>query len=106
MSNLSNNNQTNDYQPSFETTNTFLKEHTLESELNALLQDKYKPIKLDKISFLSKNIDSIGNNIPPIFSNITHLYLSNNNIISLNGIEQFPNLTHLSFLFNLIENIY
>ena len=31
-----------------------------------------------KVSFLSKNIQSIGNNIPLSFCNITRLYLSNN----------------------------
>ena len=55
---------------------------------------------------MSKNIQSIGNGIPLIFCNITRLYLSNNNIVSLEGIEQFANLTHLSISYNLIEDIY
>ena len=90
------------------TTNTFIIDVTLESELKKLLENKnkIKDIKLDKISFLSKNIQSIGNQIPLIFCNITRLYLSNNNITNLEGIEQFANLTHLSISYNLIEDIY
>jgi len=90
------------------TTNTFILDPTLESELKKLLENKnkIKDIKLDKISFLSKNIQSIGNQIPLIFCNITRLYLSNNNITTLEGIEQFANLTHLSISYNLIEDIY
>ena len=61
-------------------------------------------LKLDKISYLSKNIQSLGNQIPPIFHNITRLYLSNNNIITLEGIEQFANLTHFSISYNLERN--
>ena len=88
--------------------NTFLLEPTLESELKKILENKnrQRDMKLDKISFLSKNIQSIGNGIPLIFCNITRLYLSNNNIVSLEGIEQFANLTHLSISYNLIEDIY
>ena len=90
------------------TTNTFIIDVTLESELKKLLENKNKSkdMKLDKISFLSKNIQSIGNQIPLIFCNITRLYLSNNNITTLEGIEQFANLTHLSISYNLIEDIY
>ena len=90
------------------TNSTFLLEPTLESELKKLLENKNKSrdLKFDKISFLSKNIQSIGNGIPFAFCNITRLYLSNNNIISLEGIEQFANLTHLSISYNLIEDIY
>ena len=101
-----NSNNTSDYP--LNTTNTFILEPTLESELKKLLENKNKAkdIKLDKISFLSKNIQSIGNQIPLIFCNITRLYLSNNNITSLEGIEQFANLTHLSISYNLIEDIY
>ena len=102
----SNGNNSADYP--LQTNSTFLLEPTLESELKKLLENKNKSrdIKLDKISFLSKNIQSIGNGIPLIFCNITRLYLSNNNIISLEGIEQFANLTHLSISYNLIEDIY
>ena len=90
------------------TNSTFLLEPTLESELKKLLENKNKSrdLKFDKISLLSKNIQSIGNGIPLAFCNITRLYLSNNNIISLEGIEQFANLTHLSISYNLIEDIY
>ena len=90
------------------TTNTFIMEPTLESELKKLLENKNKAkdIKLDKISFLSKNIQSIGNQIPLLFCNITRLYLSNNNLMTLEGIDQFANLTHLSISYNLIEDIY
>ena len=90
------------------TNSTFLLEPTLESELKKLLENKNKSrdLKFDKISFLSKNIQSIGNGIPFAFCNITRLYLSNNNIISLEGIEEFANLTHLSISYNLIEDIY
>ena len=107
MDNLQNSNNISDY-PLLNTTNTFVMDPTLESELKKLLEDKNKSkeLKLDKISYLSKNIQSIGNQIPPIFHNITRLYLSNNNIITLEGIEQFANLTHLSISYNLIEDIY
>ena len=105
MDNLQNSNNS-EYQ--LNTTNTFTIEPTLESELKKLLENKnkVKDIKLDKVSYLSKNIQSIGNQIPLIFCNITRLYLSNNNITSLEGIEQFANLTHLSISYNLIEDIY
>ena len=101
-----NGNNSTDYP--LHTNSTFLIEPSLESELKKLLENKNKSkdIKLDKISFLSKNIQSIGNGIPLIFCNITRLYLSNNNIVSLEGIEQFANLTHLSISYNLIEDIY
>ena len=107
MDNFQNSNNISDY-PLLNTTNTFVMDPTLESELKKLLEDKNKSkdLKLDKISYLSKNIQSIGNQIPPIFHNITRLYLSNNNIITLEGIEQFANLTHLSISYNLIEDIY
>ena len=101
-----NGNNSTDYP--LHTNSTFLIEPSLESELKKLLENKNKSkdIKLDKISFLSKNIQSIGNGIPLIFCNITRLYLSNNNIVSLEGIEQLANLTHLSISYNLIEDIY
>ena len=101
-----NGNNSTDYP--LHTNSTFIIEPSLESELKKLLENKNKSkdIKLDKISFLSKNIQSIGNGIPLIFCNITRLYLSNNNIVSLEGIEQFANLTHLSISYNLIEDIY
>ena len=108
MDNFQDSNVNNSLEYPLQTNSTFLIEPTLESELKKLLEDKNKSrdIKLDKISFLSKNIQSIGNGIPLIFCNITRLYLSNNNIISLEGIEQFANLTHLSISYNLIEDIY
>ena len=108
MENLQDSNMNNSNEYPFQTNSTFLLEPTLESELKKLLENKNKSknMKLDKISFLSKNIQSIGNGIPPIFCNITRLYLSNNNLISLEGIEQFANLTHLSISYNLIEDIY
>ena len=107
MDNFQNSNNISDC-PLLNTTNTFVVEPTLESELKKLLEDKNKSkdLKLDKISYLSKNIQSLGNQIPPIFHNITRLYLSNNNIITLEGIEQFANLTHFSISYNLIEDIY
>jgi hypothetical protein len=43
--------------------------------------------------------------IPTYFHNITKLYLSNNSIISLNGIQTFINLTHLSVSFNNLVNL-
>ena len=108
MENLQDSNVNNSNEYPFQTNSTFLLEPTLESELKKLLENKNKSknMKLDKISFLSKNIQSIGNGIPLIFCNITRLYLSNNNLISLEGIEQFANLTHLSISYNLIEDIY
>ena len=108
MDNFQDSNVNNSLEYPLQTNSTFLIEPTLESELKKLLEDKNKSrdIKLYKISFLSKNIQSIGNGIPLIFCNITRLYLSNNNIISLEGIEQFANLTHLSISYNLIEDIY
>ena len=108
MENFHDSNENNSIEYPLQTNSTFLLEPTLESELKKLLENKNKSknMKLDKISFLSKNIQSIGNGIPLIFCNITRLYLSNNNIISLEGIEQFANLTHLSISYNLIEDIY
>ena len=101
-----NGNNSTDYP--LHTNSTFLIEPSLESELKKLLENKNKSrdLKFDKVSFLSKNIQSIGNNIPLAFCNITRLYLSNNNITSLEGIEQFANLTHFSISYNLIEDIY
>ena len=108
MENFHDSNENNSIEYPLQTNSTFLLEPTLESELKKLLENKNKSknMKLDKISFLSKNIQSIGNGIPLIFCNITRLYLSNNNLISLEGIEQFANLTHLSISYNLIEDIY
>ena len=108
MDNFHDSNVNNSLEYPLQTNSTFFIEPTIESELKKLLDDKNKSrdIKLDKISFLSKNIQSIGNGIPLIFCNITRLNLSNNNIISLEGIEQFANLTHLSISYNLIEDIY
>ena len=108
MENYQDSNNNNSAEYPLQTNSTFIIEPTLESELKKLLEDKNKSrdIKLDKISFLSKNIQRIGNGIPLVFCNITRLYLSNNNIMSLEGIEQFANLTHLSISYNLIEDIY
>ena len=50
-----------------------------------------------------KDIDSIGDNIPKQFHNITKLYLSNNSILSLTGIGVFKNLIYLSISNNFIE---
>ena len=106
MDNFQNSNNNNEYP--LNTINTFTMDPTLESELKKLLENKNKTknIKLDKLSFLSKNIQSIGNQIPLLFCNITRLYLSNNNLTTLEGIDQFANLTHLSISYNLIEDIY
>ena len=108
MENYQDLNGNNSLENGFQTNSTFLLEPTLESELKKLLENKNKSrdLKFDKVSFLSKNIQSIGNNIPLAFCNITRLYLSNNNITSLEGIEQFANLTHFSISYNLIEDIY
>ena len=108
MENYQDLNGNNSTENPLQTNSTFLLEPTLESELKKLLENKNKSkdLKFDKVSFLSKNIQSIGNNIPLAFCNITRLYLSNNNITSLEGIEQFANLTHFSISYNLIEDIY
>ena len=58
-----------------------------------------------KISMMYKNINQIGSYLPFKFAGVTRLFISNNNITSLCGIEQFKNLTHLSIAYNLIENI-
>lgn len=50
-------------------------------------------------------INSIGFNIPHVFLNVTKLYLSNNKIRYLNGIEVFKNLTFFSVAFNEIDDI-
>jgi len=51
-----------------------------------------------------KGIESIGYNIPRNFLNIIKLYLSNNKILKLNGIENFTNLTNFSISYNYIED--
>lgn len=50
-------------------------------------------------------IKSIGFNIPHVFLNVTKLYLSNNKIRYLSGIEVFKNLTFFSVAFNEIDDI-
>jgi hypothetical protein len=58
-----------------------------------------------KITLSYKNISLIGFGIPDKFCNISKLYLSNNKIYSLNGIEAFKFLTHFSISYNNIEKI-
>ena len=62
-------------------------------------------VSLQKISMMYKNITHIGNYIPAKFYGVTRLFLSNNKIQTLSGIEQFKNLTHLSIAYNLIDDI-
>ncbi len=50
-------------------------------------------------------INSIGFNIPHVFHNVTKLYLSNNRIRYIKGIEVFKNLVFFSVAFNEIDNI-
>lgn len=52
-----------------------------------------------------KNISSIGEGVNEYFHKITKLYLSNNKLKSLAGIEVFPFLTHLSVSFNDLETV-
>ncbi len=47
-----------------------------------------------------KNIQLIGDNIPLTYKNITKLYLSNNHLSSLSGIEFFQNLNNLAVAHN------
>jgi len=46
----------------------------------------------------------IGDNIPNLYHNVSKLYLSNNNIETLTGIEVFTSLTHLSISYNHLPN--
>jgi len=50
-------------------------------------------------------INCIGLNLPNIFFNVSKLYLSNNKIRYLNGIEVFKNLVFFSVTYNEIDNI-
>jgi hypothetical protein len=59
----------------------------------------------DKISISGKSISSIGYGLNECFLNITKLFLSNNKISSLDGIEIFKNLTHFSISYNKIVKI-
>lgn len=58
-----------------------------------------------KITLSYKNITTIGYDLPRMLLGVTRLYLSNNKITSLNGIETMQNLTHFSISFNNIERI-
>lgn len=58
-----------------------------------------------KITLSYTGLTHIGD-ISNIFRNLTKLYLSNNKIISLNGIEAFQHLTHFSISFNHLEKIH
>ena len=58
-----------------------------------------------KISVMYCSINSIGDYIPVRFLGVTRLFLSNNYIASLDGIDQFKNLTHLSIAYNSIQDI-
>ncbi len=86
-------------------------DYTLSSELKKILSDKKNNNNLDnitntlKITLIYKDITQIGEYIPYQFQGVTHLLLSNNKISNLNGIQQFPNLTHFSISFNYIEDI-
>jgi Leucine-rich repeat (LRR) protein len=86
-------------------------DYTLSSELKKILSDKKINNNLDnitntlKITLIYKDITQIGEYIPYQFQGVTHLLLSNNKISNLNGIQQFPNLTHFSISFNYIEDI-
>ncbi len=57
-----------------------------------------------KISLSYAGLSHIGD-IPYIFNNLTKLYLSNNKIVSLSGMEIFQHLTHFSISFNHLEKI-
>lgn len=63
--------------------------------------------KIENLEFSSLN--AIGRNVKlidklkPSFAFICELYLDNNLLVSLNGIQQFQNLEVLSFNFNHIQ---
>ena len=58
--------------------------------------------EIDRCTLANKRIKSIGNPLPDFTNRITKLYLSNNELRSLSGIENFPNLSHLSISNNKI----
>lgn len=62
-------------------------------------------INNEKMTLMYKNITTIGQGFPEYFIRITKLYLSNNKIQNLIGIEFFKNLTHLSLSFNNLEKV-
>lgn len=76
---------------------------TLSNELSK--ENDSSLVSQQKISMMYKNITQIGNYIPAKFYGVTRLFLSNNKIRTLSGIEQFKNLTHLSIAYNLIDDI-
>lgn len=60
----------------------------------------------DKLLLNGKNIMYFSYNLSSIYKGISKLYISNNNISSLTGIDFFQSLIHLSISNNNIHNIY
>jgi Leucine-rich repeat (LRR) protein len=68
-------------------------------------EHKNNLVNSSKITISYNNLTHIGTDIPSLFHNITKLYLSNNRIATLSGMEVFVNLTHLSICFNNLERL-
>jgi len=64
-------------------------------------ETRIKPLPV-KFSFCNKNLTQIPANLP---ENLTILYLGNNEINNLNGIEKYKNLEKLSLAFNKLNNL-
>lgn len=82
------------------------KRNTLSSEVEALMRQKSQFVTRDKIQLNFRKVGAIDA-LPPSLLGVSKLYLANNELSSLAGIEQFSSLTHLSiahnFLFSLQE---
>lgn len=76
-----------------------------EIKLSTVLSDPKKSSYLSSFQITLNYCDiAILDKVPNRFLGITKLFLSHNKISSLNGIEQFRSLTHLSIGYNQIED--
>ena len=74
-------------------------------KLSSVLSDPKKSSYLSSFQITLNHCDiDILDKVPNRFLGITKLFLSHNKISSLNGIEQFKSLTHLSIGYNKIED--
>jgi hypothetical protein len=73
--------------------------------LNEVIKDPKKALFLskNKINLTFCDIETIDG-VPKTFHQIEKLHLSHNKLVSLDGIQQFKNITHLSLSYNLIKD--
>jgi len=73
--------------------------------LNEVVKDPKKALFLSKskINLTFCDIETIDD-VPKTFHQIEKLHLSHNKIVSLDGIQQFKNITHLSLSYNMIKD--